>query len=76
MVQCIADPPSFGATGAISCVIGYFVLPEVTCRTPAELDEMFENKIAPRNFRKHITQVQMFLEEKENMERIPAEEKA
>lgn len=36
---------------------------------------MFENRIAPRKFRKHVTQVQTFLEEKENMERLP-EEKA
>jgi hypothetical protein len=62
---------SFGATGAISCTIGYFVLPEIACRTPAEIDEMFENRIAPRKFRKHVTQVQTFLEEKENMERLP-----
>ncbi|RSH95581.1 hypothetical protein EHS25_000673 [Saitozyma podzolica] len=65
----------FGATGTISCIIGYFVLPEIACRTPAEIDELFENRIAPRKFRKHVTQVQTFLEEKEHMERLP-EEKA
>ena len=75
MVQCIADFTSFGAAGAISCVVGYFFLPEIACRTPAEIDEMFENKIAPRKFKGHVTQVQMFLEEKGNMERIPAEKK-
>jgi SP family general alpha glucoside:H+ symporter-like MFS transporter len=51
------------------------VLPEIACRTPAEIDELFENRIAPRKFRKHVTQVQTFLEEKEHMERLP-EEKA
>ncbi|KAF5007945.1 hypothetical protein FDECE_5757 [Fusarium decemcellulare] len=56
----------FGATGVISCVIGYFLLPEITCRTPAEIDEMFEDKVPPRKFRNHVTQVQLFLEEKEN----------
>ncbi|EMR68330.1 putative sugar transporter protein [Eutypa lata UCREL1] len=66
----------FGAAGAISCVIGYFVLPEITRRTPAEIDEMFQDRIAPRKFRKHVTQVQLFLVDKENMERVPGEEKA
>ncbi|KAI0378574.1 general substrate transporter [Hypomontagnella monticulosa] len=66
----------FGAAGTISCIIGYFVLPEIARRTPAEIDEMFQDKIAPRKFRKHVTQVQMFLEEKENMEKTPGEEKA
>ncbi|KAF9876670.1 hypothetical protein CkaCkLH20_06078 [Colletotrichum karsti] len=63
----------FGATGVISCVVGYFVLPEITCRTPAEIDEMFEDKIAPRKFRKHVTQVQLFLEETENKRQLSTE---
>lgn len=37
---------------------------------------MFQDKIAPRKFRKHVTQVQMFLVEKENMESVPGEEAA
>ncbi|KAI2611825.1 general substrate transporter [Hypoxylon sp. NC1633] len=65
----------FGATGAISCIIGWFVLPEIARRTSAEIDEMFEDKIAPRKFRKHVTRVQIFLEEKGTMERIPGEER-
>ncbi|CAK7229980.1 hypothetical protein SBRCBS47491_007431 [Sporothrix bragantina] len=55
----------FAITGTISCIVGYFVLPEITMRTPAEIDEMFADKVAPRKFRKHITRVQMFLEEQE-----------
>ncbi|KAI1392408.1 general substrate transporter [Hypoxylon trugodes] len=66
----------FGAAGAISCVVGFFVLPEITRRTPAEIDEMFQDKVAPRKFRKHVTQVQLFLVDKENMERVPGDEKA
>ncbi|KAM6527150.1 hypothetical protein FSOLCH5_003223 [Fusarium solani] len=66
----------FGAAGVISCVVGFFVLPEITCRTPAEIDEMFEDKIAPRKFRKHVTQVQVFLEEKGHKEHMSPEDKA
>ena len=55
----------FAITGTISCVIGFFVLPEITMRTPAEIDEMFADKVAPRKFRKHVTRVQMFLAEQE-----------
>lgn len=76
VLQCSADSTSFGATGTISCVIGYFVLPEIRCRTPAEIDEMFEAKIAPRKFWKHVTQVQIFLDEKQNMEKVPADQQA
>lgn len=32
---------SFAATGAISVVIAWFILPELTRRTPAEIDEMY-----------------------------------
>ncbi|XXG96260.1 hypothetical protein Hte_002541 [Hypoxylon texense] len=66
----------FGAAGTLACLVGYLVLPEIARRTPAEIDEMFQDKLAPRKFRKHITQVQLFLEEKENMQRIPGEDKA
>ncbi|KAI1617370.1 general substrate transporter [Exophiala viscosa] len=54
---------SFGATGIISWIIGWWCLPEIARRTPAEIDEMFEHKVAPRKFRKHLTEVQMFLED-------------
>jgi hypothetical protein len=37
-------------------------------RTPAEIDEMFQDKIKPRAFRKHVTQVQIYLQEKEEKE--------
>ncbi|KAL2693685.1 hypothetical protein Neosp_000246 [[Neocosmospora] mangrovei] len=66
----------FGAAGVISCVVGFFVLPEIACRTPAEIDEMFEDKIAPRKFRKRVTQVQVFLEEKGHKEHMSPEDKA
>jgi MFS transporter, SP family, general alpha glucoside:H+ symporter len=38
-------------------------------RTPAEIDEMFQDKIKPRAFRNHVTQVQIYLEEKGERER-------
>ncbi|EEU46206.1 uncharacterized protein NECHADRAFT_79489 [Fusarium vanettenii 77-13-4] len=66
----------FGAAGVISCVVGFFVLPEIACRTPAEIDEMFDDKIAPRKFRKRVTQVQVFLEEKGHKEHMSPEDKA
>jgi phage shock protein PspC (stress-responsive transcriptional regulator) len=31
---------SFAATGLVSVVIAWFILPEVARRTPAEIDEM------------------------------------
>jgi hypothetical protein len=30
----------FAGTGAIVCVIGWFIIPEVARRTPAEINEM------------------------------------
>lgn len=32
---------SFAAAGAIAVVVAWFMLPEVTRRTPAEIDEMY-----------------------------------
>ena len=40
------------------------ILSEIARRTPAEIDELFEAKIAPRKFRNYKTQVQINLEEK------------
>jgi phage shock protein PspC (stress-responsive transcriptional regulator) len=31
---------SFAGTGSVAVVIAWFILPEVTRRTPAEIDEM------------------------------------
>lgn len=50
---------SFAGTGAISVVIAWFILPEVTRRTPAEIDELFEKRINLRQFDKHVTEVQL-----------------
>lgn len=36
---------------------------------------MFEDRITPRKFRKHVTQVQLYLQERESLERVPTEEK-
>jgi hypothetical protein len=32
---------SFAATGSISVVVAWFILPEVTRRTPGEIDELY-----------------------------------
>lgn len=34
---------SFAGTGTLAVVIAWFILPEVTRRTPAEIDEMYVN---------------------------------
>lgn len=61
---------SFGITGVLSCIIGYFVLPEIACRAPAEIDEMFEKRVAPRKFRNYVTEVEMFNREKAEKEEL------
>ncbi|SCZ98214.1 BZ3500_MvSof-1268-A1-R1_Chr3-2g06225 [Microbotryum saponariae] len=48
----------FGITGTIATIIAYFILPECAQRTTAEIDEMFEKKVAPRDFAKFDTDVQ------------------
>ncbi|KAH8896271.1 general substrate transporter [Thozetella sp. PMI_491] len=59
----------FGTVGILSCAVGWYILPEMARRTPAEIDEMFQDKIKPRAFRNHVTQVQIYLQEKEERER-------
>ncbi|KAJ6011993.1 hypothetical protein N7522_002348 [Penicillium canescens] len=49
----------FAATGSIAVVIGWFILPEVTLRTPAEIDELFEKKVNFRKFKGHVTDVEV-----------------
>ena len=39
-------------------VATWFVMPETSKRSPAELDELFENKVKPWRFRKYVTEVQ------------------
>jgi hypothetical protein len=49
----------FYAGLAAPFVVGtWFVIPETSGRSPAELDELFEAKVKPWRFRKHVTQVQ------------------
>ncbi|KAL2823213.1 general substrate transporter [Aspergillus cavernicola] len=49
----------FAGTGAISVVIAWFILPEVTRRTPGEIDELFEKKVNLRKFDKYVTDAQI-----------------
>ncbi|KAF2166608.1 hypothetical protein M409DRAFT_36703 [Zasmidium cellare ATCC 36951] len=53
----------FAGTGAVAVVIAWFIMPEVARRTPAEIDEMFENKVNLRKFNKYVTDVQVHAEE-------------
>lgn len=57
----------FAGTGAIVVVIAWFILPELAQRTPAEIDEMFEAKVSPRNFKNYVTEVQRNLEQSERI---------
>ncbi|RSH89198.1 hypothetical protein EHS25_002310 [Saitozyma podzolica] len=58
----------FAGTGLVVCVIGWFIIPEVAQRTPAEINELFEKKVSPRKFKGYLTDVQMTLEEKERVQ--------
>ncbi|KAK7415760.1 hypothetical protein QQX98_005673 [Neonectria punicea] len=53
----------FAGTGTVSVIIAWFILPEVTRRTPGEIDEMFEMKVNLRHFKHYITEVQMRADE-------------
>jgi MFS transporter, SP family, general alpha glucoside:H+ symporter len=46
---------AFCTTRVISIVVFYFEFPETKDRTFAELDEMFEQKVPTREFRKYKT---------------------
>ena len=48
----------FLGTGAVTCVVAYFYVPEPSQRNSAEMDEMYEKKIPARHMRKYVTQVQ------------------
>ncbi|KAH8691383.1 hexose transporter [Talaromyces proteolyticus] len=61
----------FAATGSISVLIAWFILPEVTRRTPAEIDELFEKKVNLRKFKNHVTDVQIRASE-EHIEMAPS----
>ncbi|KAL6705693.1 hypothetical protein ACN47E_006482 [Coniothyrium glycines] len=49
----------FAGTGSIATIAAWFLLPEIARRTPAEIDELFEKKINLRQFKNHITNVQI-----------------
>ncbi|RAH70519.1 general substrate transporter [Aspergillus aculeatinus CBS 121060] len=49
----------FAGTGAVAVVVAWFILPEVTRRTPAEIDELFEKRVNLRKFDAYLTDVQI-----------------
>ncbi|KAG8631596.1 hypothetical protein KVT40_000736 [Elsinoe batatas] len=58
----------FAATGAVSVVVAWFILPEVARRTPAEIDEMFEKRVNLRRFDNYVTDVQVRADEQHRKE--------
>lgn len=48
----------FAATGVPASVLAWFILPEIAQRSPAEIDELFTRKVAPRKFKNYLTDVQ------------------
>ncbi|RAQ73582.1 hexose transporter [Aspergillus flavus] len=58
----------FAGTGTVAVIIAWFILPEVTRRTPAEIDEMFEKKVNLRKFKHYVTDVQTHAAEQHEME--------
>ncbi|KAF2226018.1 MFS transporter [Elsinoe ampelina] len=58
----------FAATGAVSVVVAWFILPEVARRTPAEIDEMFEKRVNLRKFHNYVTEVQVRADEQHRKE--------
>ncbi|WRT64411.1 uncharacterized protein IL334_001343 [Kwoniella shivajii] len=51
----------FAGISAPMCIAAFFVMPDTSKRTPAELDEMFEKKIKPWRFRSYVTDAQKAL---------------
>lgn len=45
-------------------IASYFLMPDTSNRTPAELNEMFEKKVRPWRFRSYVTDAQKALEER------------
>jgi MFS transporter, SP family, general alpha glucoside:H+ symporter len=56
----------------VSVIIAWFILPEVTRRTPGEIDELFEKKVNLRKFDKYVTEVQMRADEIHAGEKVSA----
>ncbi|OJJ44016.1 hypothetical protein ASPZODRAFT_122161 [Penicilliopsis zonata CBS 506.65] len=53
----------YAATGSIAVTISWFILPEMTRRTPAEIDELFEKRVNLRKFKNYVTDVQLRADE-------------
>jgi SP family general alpha glucoside:H+ symporter-like MFS transporter len=43
-------------------VAAFFLIPDVSRRTPAEIDEMFEKRVRPWKFRGYVTDAQRALQ--------------
>ncbi|KAJ5256738.1 hypothetical protein N7478_012842 [Penicillium angulare] len=60
----------FAGSGTIAVIVAWFILPEVTRRTPAEIDELFEKKVNLRKFKGYVTEVQLRADESHNAGKI------
>ncbi|OWT36126.1 sugar transporter [Cryptococcus neoformans Bt1] len=52
----------FAGVSAPMCVAAFFIMPDTSKRTPAELDEMFQRKIKPWRFRSYVSDAQKALQ--------------
>ncbi|WVQ82451.1 hypothetical protein IAT38_004580 [Cryptococcus sp. DSM 104549] len=51
----------FAGVSAPMCIAAFFIMPDTSKRTPAELDEMFERKVKPWRFRSYVSDAQKAL---------------
>lgn len=52
----------FGCTGIIGSIIAFFIIPETSRRSPAEMDELFNKRVPLRKFKGYVTDVQRNLQ--------------
>ncbi|KAJ5083309.1 hypothetical protein N7456_012736 [Penicillium angulare] len=60
----------FAGSGTVAVIVAWFILPEVTRRTPAEIDELFEKNVNVRKFKEYVTDVQLRADESHNAGKI------
>ncbi|KAF4123598.1 Sugar (and other) transporter [Geosmithia morbida] len=62
----------FAGAGTVAVIIAWFILPEVTRRTPAEIDEMFEKRVNLRKFDKYVTEAEVHSNELQDTKQMEA----
>jgi len=51
-------------------ILAYFIMPESMNRSPAEIQEMFEERISMRKWKGHVTAVERDLDAREGLARV------